>query len=167
MAGFSIVMLIMSIFVIVVIISVIALICQAVDYVFESIALMDMSKEKVLPLPGTAWIPIYQRYVLGKVSGNTALGIVALVGDSVSLLATFLSFFWYGETPGNLLWLLATSARIVSFVAIMVTSYQIFTQRKKKYAVLYTVFSILTFGFLRAIFLFAVRKGEKKEPEAV
>ena len=69
--------------------------------------------------------------------------------------------------PGNVLWLFATSARIVSFIAVMVASYQIFTQRKKKYAVLYTVFSILTFGFLRAIFLFAVRKGEKKEPKAV
>ena len=126
------------------------MICQAVDYVFESIALMEMSKEKGLPLPG-----------------NTALGIVALVGDCVSLLATFLSFFWYGEMPGNVLWLFATSARIVSFIAVMVASYQIFTQRKKKYAVLYTVFSILTFGFLRAIFLFAVRKGEKKEPKAV
>ena len=61
MAGFSIVMLIMSIFVIVIIISLIAMICQAVDYVFESIALMDMSKEKGLPLPGTAWNPINQR----------------------------------------------------------------------------------------------------------
>lgn len=167
MAGFSIVMLVMAFMVIFFIISVVVMICEVVDYVFESIALMEMSKEKGVPAPGTAWIPIYQRYILGKVSGNTAMGITALITDSISLVAIILSFFWYGETLGNLLWLLASGAKIVSFIMVMVLSYQIFVQRKKKYATLYTVFSVLTGGFLRAIFLFVVRKGEKKEAEIV
>ena len=38
-------------------------------YVFESIAIMEMSKNLEYKAVGTAWIPFYNKYLLGKIVG--------------------------------------------------------------------------------------------------
>ena len=48
----------------------------AVSYVFESIAAMGMCKSLYYKHSGTAWIPFYNKYLLGKIAGNKALGII-------------------------------------------------------------------------------------------
>ena len=41
----------------------------AVSYVFESIAAMGMCKNLYCKHSATAWIPFYNKYLLGKIAG--------------------------------------------------------------------------------------------------
>lgn len=161
MAGFSIVLMIMVFWLFFAVIGMIIGVCE---YVFESVALMDMSKEKGYPLPGTAWIPIYQRYILGKLGGNTAVGIAALVTQCVGIVGSIVRLAFNGNLNTLIFWV-SSLANLASFVMVMVLSYNIFAKTKKQYAVVFTVLSVLTGGFLRPIFLFAVRKDIAKVEE--
>lgn len=55
---------------------VIAVIYYAVSYIFESIAAMSMCKNLYYKHSATAWIPFYNKYLLGKIAGNRALGMI-------------------------------------------------------------------------------------------
>jgi len=147
---------------------VIAAIWLVIDYIFDGFALMEMSKRKGYPQPGTAWIPIYQKYILGKLGGNISLGITAVVADSVMLAACLASLI-FGEDVMSILLVLVAIAKTVSFVVSAILAYHIYTQTKKQYAVVFTVVDVLLGGKLRPIFLFAIRKdiGKVQEKETI
>ena len=52
---------------------------------------------------------------------------------------------------------------LISFVLDVIIAHKIYTKAIGKYGDIFTVFSVLTLGFLRPIFLFAIRSKVKKE----
>ena len=123
-----------------------------ISYIFESIALMNMSKNLNYKAPVTSYIPIYNKYILGKVANNKALGIILMIDNIIIIALALATYFNYN--PWIFLVLLACI--LISFILNIILSDKIFRDVLKKYSVICTIFSVLTLGFLRPIFLFAI-----------
>ena len=124
----------------------------AISYAFESIALMNMSKNLNYKAPVTSYIPIYNKYVLGKVANNKALGLILMVDNIIILTLGLITYFYYNSWA----FLAFLVCILISFILNIILSDKIFRDVLKKYSVICTIFSVLTLGFLRPIFLFAI-----------
>lgn len=130
-----------------------------ITYIFESIALMKMSKNLGYPLSGTAWIPFYHKYILGKIAENKVLGIILAIDDMLTLVVWIGYCLWGNDQP--MVGILFLVCVLISFILNIILTHKVYTRFEKKRRDIYTVLSVLTFGFLRPIFLFLVRN--KKE----
>ena len=139
----------------------------AVSYVFESIAAMGMCKNLYYKHSGTAWIPFYNKYLLGKIAGNKALGIIEGVLN-LSIATVAVLFFCFELEIGilseiitciiGLIALLACA--IASFVIDVIISDKIFKNLNIRYSDVLTVVNVLTFGLFRPIILFIFRNKQ-------
>ena len=129
----------------------------AVSYVFESIAAMGMCKNLYYKHSGTAWIPFYNKYLLGKIAGNKALGIIEGVLN-LSIATVAVLFFCFELEIIGLIALLACA--IASFVIDVIIADKIFKNLNIRYSYVLTVVNVLTFGLLRPIILFIFRNKQ-------
>ena len=109
-----------------------------ISYTFEGISIMYMSKNMGYKNTFTAWIPFYNKYLLGSIAGNKIMGILSGVLSFVSIC---LGIYFY----------IHKELEIVLYIS-----------HTNKYGDILTIFNILSFGLLRPIFLFIVRNGEEK-----
>ena len=131
----------------------------AVSYVFESIATMSMCKNLYCKHSGTAWIPFYNKYLLGKIAGNKALGIIE--GVLNLLIATVAVLFFGFELEIGIIGFIALLACIIaSFVIDIIISDKIFKNLNVKYSDVLTVINVLTCGLSRPIILFIFRNKQ-------
>lgn len=146
-----------------IIIFLVVIVSMIVTYTFESIALMRMGKNLGYKKPIIAWIPFYNKYLLGKVAGNKPLGIILLIVD----MGIFISFIGYRTvaTYQEIFWGTFFLGVFVSFIMNILLSHKIYAKFVGKRADIYTVLGVITFGFLRPIFLFMIRN--KKEGEEI
>lgn len=103
------------------------------SYVFQSIASMCMLKNIGYAYPFTAWIPFYHKYLLGKIANKQILG--AISGVLFSIL---------------------TISFMTTLIIETIIAHQIY-KTHTKYADIFTIFTILSFGILKPIFLFSIR----------
>lgn len=131
----------------------------AVSYVFESMAAMGMCKSLYYKHSGTAWIPFYNKYLLGKIAGNTALGIIE--GVLNLSIATVAVLFFCFELEIGIIGLIALLACVIaSFVIDVIISDKIFKNLNIRYSDVLTVVNVLTFGLFRPIILFVFRNKQ-------
>lgn len=134
----------------------------AVSYVFESIAAMGMCKNLYnlyYKYSGTAWIPFYNKYLLGKIAGNKALGIIE--GVLNLSIATVAVLFFCFELEIGIIGLIALLACIIaSFVIDVIIADKIFKNLNIRYSDVLTVVNVLTFGLFRPIILFIFRNKQ-------
>lgn len=125
---------------------------MVISYIFESIALMNISKNLNYKAPMTSYIPIYNKYILGKVANNKTLGIILMIDNIIMLTISVILYFYCN------LWifLVLLICVLISFILNIILSNKIFRDVLKKYSVICTIFSVLSLGFLRPIFLFAI-----------
>lgn len=130
-----------------------------VGYIFESIAIHKMCKNLNYKHCFTAWIPFYNKYLMGKISKSKVEGIIVSIFDAVSFI---LLGFLYGSSQYNE-WVMLTFLIlvIISFVLKIVMSHKIFSKALGRYGDIMTIFSVLSLGFLRPIFLFSIRDCKK------
>lgn len=133
----------------------------AVSYVFESIAAMGMCKNLYYKHSGTAWIPFYNKYLLGKIAGNKALGIIE--GVLNLSIATVAVLFFCFELEIGIIGLIALLACVIaSFVINVIIADKIFKNLNIRYSDVLTVVNVLTFGLSRPIILFIVKNANSK-----
>lgn len=127
----------------------------AVSYVFESIAAMGMCKNLYYKHSGTAW----NKYLLGKIAGNKALGIIeGVLNLSIATVAVLFFFF---ELEIGIIGLIALLACVIaSFVIDVIISDKIFKNLNIRYSDVLTVVNVLTFGLFRPIILFVFRNKQ-------
>ena len=151
---------IMSILGIIVVISlVIGLIC----YVFHSLGLYTMAKNRNLDNPWLAWIPLANNYLMGElinddVSISTwhipyAKLFLPLMGLALSVVMTLLGFIPY---LGAFMGILLSLALSFYYYAAQFWLYSIYD---RDHRVLYLVLSII-FPFLGPIFVFIIRNRD-------
>ena len=131
----------------------------AVSYVFESIAAMGMCKNLYYKHSGTAWIPFYNKYLLGKIAGNKALGIIEGVLN-LSIATVAVLFFCFELEIGIIGLIALLACAIASFVIDVIISDKIFKNLNIRYSDILTVVNVLTFGLSRPIILFIVRNKQ-------
>ena len=119
------------------------------SYVLEgfSIACMRIKAGDAHTFP--AWIPFYSKYLLGKLADRRAL---------LTLLSVCLCVYFYVCRELNTLWfILLLMALLAVFILDTLIAHRIYKSRAGKYGDVLTVFTVLSLGLLRPVFLFAVR----------
>ena len=158
MGGFSVVVL-MSIlsfiylFFIAIFVAVVLYIIMS--YTFQGISIMCMSKNMGYKNAFTAWIPFYNKYLLGKIVGNKIMG-------GISGILSFLSIclgarFFINIELEIVLFIILVISLIITFILDTIIAHRIYKSRANKYGDILTVFNILSLGLLRPIFLFIIR----------
>lgn len=125
-----------------------------IAYLFESSAIMRFRKNLGNKKNIIAFIPFYNKYLLGKISDNKPLGIVL---SFTSILGVISFILFYCMNSSFYFWLFLILS-FISFLLENIISSDIF-KKYSKYNVVFTVFSILSLGILRPIFLFALRSA--------
>ena len=154
MAGFSISILmsiIMFMYLFFIAIFVAIILYLIISYTFEGISIMCMGKKLKYKNIFTAWIPFYNKYVLGKISNSKVLGMISCVLSFISVLLG-IRFYIQQELEVALFIVL-----IISLIVDTIISHKIYKARANKYGDILTIFNILSFGLLRPIFLFILR----------
>ncbi len=128
-----------------------------ITYIFESVAISRINKNQKCNTTFTAWIPFYNKYLLGKIANLKNQGIVLGI---INIIIVIMFIYFYYTVEFNL-WLLLIFFILVitSFILNIVISHKIFTQAIGKYGDIFTVFSVLSLGILRPIFLFIIRNN--------
>jgi hypothetical protein len=155
------------------IILVISLIIGLVCYVFNSLGLYTMAKNRNIDNPWLAWIPLASNYLMGElinddVSISTwhipyAKLFLPLIGLAISIVMMILSFIPY---LGAFVGILLSLALSFYYYTAQFWLYSIYD---KDHRVLYLVLSII-FPFLGPIFVFIIRNRDaydERHPEGV
>ena len=107
---------------------------KVISYTFEGISIMCMSKNMGYKNTFTAWIPFYNKYLLGSIAGNKIMGIIS---GTLSFVSICLGIYFY----------IHKELEIVLFIILIISLIITF---------ILTIFNILSFGLLRPIFIFMV-----------
>lgn len=155
------------------IILVVSLVIGLICYVFNSLGLYTMAKNRNLDNPWLAWIPLASNYLMGElinddVSISTwhipyAKLFLPLMGLALTVVMTILGFIPY---LGAFIGILLSLALSFYYYAAQFWLYSIYD---KDHRVLYLVLSII-FPFLGPIFVFIIRNRDaydERHPEAV
>ena len=154
MGGIS-VLFLMSILSFIFAIIIAILVYQIAVYFFESISIMCMCKNLKYKAPITAWIPFYNKYLLGKIAGSKVLGTILASLNGLTFL--FLMFSYSKGKYGGISSLMFLICSLIGFLFDIIVAHKVYDKAEIKYGDLLTVFSVLTVGILRPIFLFMIR----------
>ena len=136
--------------------AVFAFIIGIAAYVFTSLGLMTLAKNKGIENAWLAWIPIGNLYILGKIVKNVKIGSweipqLEVVLPIASVAVAILSFI------PVLGFLIAIAAAVLSGFVL----YKLFSMYRPEQAVLFTVLSFILGLFW--IFVFIIRNDQAQE----
>ena len=124
------------------------------SYVLEGFSIACMRKKAGDAHTFPAWIPFYSKYLLGKLADRRVMGAVSAL---LTLLSVCLCIYFYVCRELNtLLFILLLMALLAVFILDTLIAHRIYKSRSK-YGDILTVFTVLSLGLLRPVFLFAVR----------
>lgn len=131
-------------------------------YIFGSIGLMAIAKKLNITGGWMAWLPIFNFYLLGKVAFNKGAGwflaISGLLSGNYNLTVNDEQVASSPILPAPL-----NSFLSLAFVVFLFTSlYKVYNKFSDKAGIM-TVTSVLTFGLLSPIYLFAIRNNDVRE----
>lgn len=137
----------------------IVLVYLLLSYIFESIAIGKMCKSLNYKHAYTSWIPFYNKFLLGRIASHKKLGaMLAIINFSV---ITIFIFLYNASSYSGLFLIFFFVLIILSFILNIVISHDIFKKAIGAYADILTIFSVLSLGLLRPIFLFVLRNNKK------
>ena len=133
------------------------------SYVLEGFSIACMRKKAGDAHTFPAWIPFYSKYLLGKLADRRAMGAVSAL---LTLLSVCLCIYFYVCRELNtLLFILLLMALLAVFILDTLIAHRIYKSRSK-YGDILTVFTVLSLGLLRPVFLFAVRSRAAESVQA-
>ena len=129
------------------------------SYVLEGFSIACMRKKAGDAHTFPAWIPFYSKYLLGKLADRRVMGAVSAL---LTLLSVCLCVYFYVCRELNTLWfILLLMALLAVFILDTLIAHwkarYLYKSRAGKYGDVLTVFTVLSLGLLRPVFLFAVR----------
>ena len=142
-----------------------AAVYSLISYVFQGISIMCMGKNRGYKTAFTAWIPFYNKYVLGKIAGNPIIGGIAGMLSFVSICSGVL--FICKEWAGIVVFAVFVISLMTTFILDAVIAHNIYKSRSEQHGELLTAFHILSLGLLRPIFLFARRNKKEQVPASI
>ena len=129
------------------------------SYTFQGISIMGMCKNMGYKNTFTAWIPFYNKYLLGKIAGNKIMGGISCILSFITICLG--TRFYINKELEIVLFIILIINLIITFILDTMIAHRIYKSRTNKYGDILTVFNILSLGLLRPIFLFIIRN--KKE----
>lgn len=131
------------------------IIYSIIAYIFESIAMMGISRGLRRRAPIAAWIPFYQKYLAGSIAGSkTVGGLSAFFHLGALCTGVYCRYCSQNVLSFFSLFLLCLLAGLI--LDLMV-AHRLYKRASPKYGDILTVCSVLTLGILRPILLFVIR----------
>ena len=168
MAGFCIVLLMMGFFVPILIIAIMVFLVVAVitifNYFMESFALYRLCKNNNYNHPVLAWIPFYNRVILGEFADNKKMGYATFILNIIYWILFFIFIYFIDYIPEGIRNIWSTGITVISLVTYVLNIILVHLIMKKcipKAADILTVINVFTFGISKAIVLFVLRNNDK------
>ena len=121
-----------------------------VGYLFEGFLVSSLLDSKTY----RGWIPFYNKYLLGNMTGNHILGIISSICALPVLIIGYVLFAM--NELNYCLFAVFLIILIIGFIVDHIIAYHFLFQRCK-YASWLIVLSVITCGFLRPIILFITK----------
>ncbi len=125
-----------------------------IKYILNSIFIYTNLKKINYKFPLLAWVPIYNDYLFGKLVHRKIMGITIFWGIIFYIISIFLPY------NINVNRLFSNIVCIVFYTCVLlklILVHKVLKNTIPKYAILITVFNILTYGIVGAIALVIVR----------
>lgn len=132
-----------------------------ITYVFEALTVMGMRERRGEHVPALAWIPFYNKHLLGKIAGKKIQG--AFSGILTIVMIGTGAYCYRTLTMDNLIFGTFLVSAILGFILDLVIAYSIYKNTVPKWKDVLLVVSILSGGLLRPVILFGLRKKVKGE----
>lgn len=121
-----------------------------VGYLFEGFLVSSLLDTKHY----RGWIPFYNKYLLGNITGDRVLGIISSICAFPVLIIGYVLFVM--DELNYLLFVVFLVILIIGFIVDHIIAYHFLSQRCK-YASWLVVLSVFSCGFLRPIILFITK----------
>ena len=121
-----------------------------VGYLFEGFLVSSLLDSKTY----RGWIPFYNKYLLGNMTGNHILGIISSICALPVLIIGYVLFAM--NELNYCLFAVFLIILIIGFIVDHIIAYHFLSQRCR-YASWLIVLSVITCGFLRPIILFVTK----------
>lgn len=121
-----------------------------VGYLFEGFLVSSLLDTKHY----RGWIPFYNKYLLGNITGDRVLGIISSICAFPVLIIGYVLFVM--DELNYLLFVVFLVVLIIGFIVDHIIAYHFLSQRCK-YASWLIVLSVFSCGFLRPIILFITK----------
>lgn len=126
-----------------------------ISYIFESMAVVDMSRHLGYKQPYRGWIPFYNKYLLSKIANCHVIEIIVSI---LSFVEVLMAIYMYTQGTMNILLLILFILLLsISFILDTIVAYKILKRVSEKYCDLFIVINVLTLGIFRPILLFILR----------
>lgn len=121
-----------------------------VGYLFEGFLVSSLLDTKNY----RGWIPFYNKYLLGNITGDHVLGIISSICALPVLIIGYVLFVM--DELNYLLFVVFLVVLIIGFIVDHIIAYH-FLSKRCKYASWLIVLSVFSCGFLRPIILFITK----------
>lgn len=121
-----------------------------VGYLFEGFLVSSLLDTKHY----RGWIPFYNKYLLGNITGDHVLGIISSICAFPVLIIGYVLFVM--DELNYLLFVVFLVILIIGFIVDHIIAYH-FLSKRCKYASWLIVLSVFSCGFLRPIILFITK----------
>ncbi|WP_444215932.1 hypothetical protein, partial [Catenibacterium sp.] len=121
-----------------------------VGYLFEGFLVSSLLDTKHY----RGWIPFYNKYLLGNITGDHVLGIISSLCAFPVLIIGYVLFVM--DELNYLLFVVFLVILIIGFIVDHIIAYH-FLSKRCKYASWLIVLSVFSCGFLRPIILFITK----------
>ncbi len=121
-------------------------------YIFQSFGLLNIAKKEGYKYRYISWIPGLSHYILGKFCLKKNLAIIYTILTVINILLFVLVIF----IENSILFYLFLVFTILYFVIDMLVMNK-FYKKVYKTPEIFTIFTIITFGFLKPIFIYTSR----------
>lgn len=121
-----------------------------VGYLFEGFLVSSLLDTKTY----RGWIPFYNKYLLGNMTGNRILGIISSICALPVLIIGYVLFVM--DELNYCLFVVFLIILIIGFIVDHIIAYHFLSQRCK-YAPWLIILSVITCGFFRPIILFVTK----------
>lgn len=127
-----------------------------ITYVFEALAVMGMRESRGDRTPALAWIPFYNKYLLGEIAGKKVQG--AFSGILTLVMIGTGAYCYHTLTMESLVFGTFLVSAILGFILDQVIAYGFYKKVAPKWKDVLLLLSILSGGLLRPVILFVLRK---------
>ena len=121
-----------------------------VGYLFEGFLVSSLLDTKHY----RGWIPFYNKYLLGNITGDHVLGIISSLCAFPVLIIGYVLFAM--DELNYLLFVVFLVILIIGFIVDHIIAYH-FLSKRCKYASWFIVLSVFSCGFLRPVILFITK----------
>lgn len=134
----------------------VAVLYLIITYVFEALAVLGMRESRGDRAPALAWIPIYNKYLLGEIAGKKVLGV--FTGIFTLVMIGTGAYCYRTLTMDRLIFGAFLVSAILGFILDLVIAYRLYKNVVPKWKDVLLLLSILSGGLLRPVILFGLRK---------